>query len=405
MTARLTIIRGPKSGKVFEFDRDEITIGSGRSNDIVLLDNDVHTYHCRLLRVDQDYDIEDLGSRYGTFVNGQQIEANTLLRDGSVIELGGQVAIEYTLPYDTRVKKQTAPLYLVKDDPRSQPCLVRVEEGEIKAAYLLQSASIKVGRSVGNDIIIQASDISREHLNLTWKNGSFFAEDMKSRNGTFVNGVAINSPVQLHPSDVIRLGSLTQLHYVPRSDLPKEWDPIHMNMATPEPNQETTMPHTAWATRSTSTREMGQAMQEGELEDHILVAYAREDWEHIVAPILLNLKDSNQDVWADQHLRPGSEAWVEAVDQAQRECWLLVVVVSPESMESNHVKDCYRYFFNREKPLLVVNYKPVDRLPMQLSRVSQINYDPENPGLMFRQLLFEILHLKPRYAGNNNNRR
>ena len=132
MTVRLTILRGTKAGQKFEFDDDEITIGSGRGNDIILMDNDVSTVQCRLLRVHRDYDIEDLGSRYGTFVNGQRLTEDAMtLPPKSIIELGGHVNIEYERLGDKPKPTETAPLLLMEEDPKSKPVLVYIQEGKV----------------------------------------------------------------------------------------------------------------------------------------------------------------------------------------------------------------------------------------------------------------------------------
>ncbi len=404
MAVQLTILRGPESGKSYQFEDNIITIGSGRNNTLVIRDNDVSTQHCQLVRLQHDYDIEDLNSRYGTFVNGQKLEGDKwLLKNGSIIELGSQITLEYR-QLDPGSEVDSSPIFMREGDPGSQPCLVLVEEALIKEAYLLQSEEITLGRSVGNDIVVTVSDISRTHARLTWKDGNYHIEDMKSRNGTFVNGVALEASqsITLDHSDVIRLGALTQFHFVYRSDLPDEWDPIHPNdVEKKRSTQELTMPFLA-ASRREGTREIGADMSEGELNDHILIAYAREDWEDIVAPIVLNLEDAKQKVWVDQHLRPGSEPWQAALEHAQTECWLLVVVVSPDAMRAAYVKDLYRYFYNREKPIILVDYKAVTRLPFQLAQMPRIIYDRESPGKMFRRLLLEIIQLKPRYLDPDN---
>jgi pSer/pThr/pTyr-binding forkhead associated (FHA) protein len=400
MAVKLTILRGPNSGKSYDFEDNTITIGSGRNNTLIIRDNDVSTDHCRLIRLQHDYDIEDVGSRYGTFVNGQKLgDDPVLLKSGSIIELGSQVTLEYR-QLDPETEIDARPIFMREGDPGSQPCLVLVEDALIKEAYLLQSEEITLGRSVGNDIVVSVSDISRTHARLSWVDGNYQLEDMKSRNGTFVNGIAVEpeTPVVLDHSDVIRLGALTQFHFVYRSDLPDEWDPIHPNEAAKKKrtSEEMTMPFIL-AARREGTRELGATINEGDLNDHILIAYAREDWEDIVAPIVLNLEDAKQKVWVDQHLRPGSEPWQAALEHAQTECWLMVIVVSPDAMRTAYVKDVYRYFYNREKPIILVDYKAVTRLPFQLAQMPRIIYDRESPGKMFRRLLLEIIQLKPRY--------
>jgi pSer/pThr/pTyr-binding forkhead associated (FHA) protein len=402
MTVHLTILRGPNNGKTYTFEDDVITIGSGRGNTLIIHDNDVSTEHCRLMRIDVDYDIEDADSRYGTYVNGQPLDGEKwLLHSGSIIELGSQVTIEYRLPEELIKPRVISPYVIREGEPGSQPCLVLVEEAEIKEAYLLQSADITVGRSVGNDIVIQQTDISRTHLRVFWKDRNFHVEDMNSRNGTFINGIAVTETRKLVHSDVIRVGTSIQLHYVFREDLPEGWDPIASGVDERAFREtEETIPFLQ--VRRDSTRELGADLKEGDLQQHILVAYARDDWEDIVAPIVLNLEDAKQQVWVDQYLRPNSEPWYAAIEYAQSECWLLVVVVSPEALQSEMVRDVYRYFFNREKPIILVDYKSVERLPFQLSQVPTIEYDRESPGKMFRQLLYEIMQLKPRSMDGEN---
>ncbi len=399
MTVRLTILRGPKAGQAFEFDDDEITIGSGRTNNIVLMDNDVSTVQCRLLRVQTDYDIEDLGSRYGTFVNGQRLKEDPItLPRQAIIELGGHINIEYELIGEKPKKNETAPLLLEPDNPNSQPVLVYVENGKIRGAYLLQEERLSVGRSVGNDIIIQEIDISRRHIAMLWRKGQFWVKDNGSRNGTFLNGERLRQPQPLKYKDVLRLGASVQLQLVQRSDLPAAVEVISTGEIGTGNDEQTTIPFALnkrdWRE---GTRELPSRMQEGELNGHIFLTYAEEGDGTLIRSIISNLGDSKQEIWTDQNMERGTESWRMAVEQAHRECWLLVIISSPAALESNYVRDHYRYFYNREKPIILVEYKPVDKLPIQLAKVPRIEYDADNPGRMYQRLLYEIMHLKPRH--------
>ncbi len=398
MSVQIKIIRGPKAGQSYTFDADEISIGSGRTNDVIVLDNDVSTHHCRLVRVERDYDIEDLNSRYGTFVNGQRLSKAFTLPERAIIELGGQVTIEYERQADKEDEAgKPHPFYLIEGDPSSQPVLVYMENEKIKDAFLLQRELMYVGRSTDNDIIIQEIDISRKHLKLTWQNGRFYAEDMSSRNGTFINGERLKGAVALHHSDALQLGASVRLHLVFRSDLPEEWDKRTRLDGIAISQKEESTQYTLPIQRAGGTRELPSVVKEGELKDHICLVYARENWEAIVATLFSNLQDAKHQVWVDQHLRPGSDAWLASVEQAHRECWLLIVVMSPPALRSSYVKDQYRYFYNREKPIIVVEYEPVDTMPLQLAKVPRIRYDADEPGKMFQRLLYEIMHLKPRH--------
>ena len=86
---RLRIVEPPsRSGEVFMLG-DELTVGRGGGCGIVLGDDTfVSQVHARLYRRGGDVFLEDLGSRNGTFVNGQPIGAATRLRRGDQVQFG-----------------------------------------------------------------------------------------------------------------------------------------------------------------------------------------------------------------------------------------------------------------------------------------------------------------------------
>ena len=72
---------------------DELTVGRGGGCGIVLGDDTfVSQVHARMYRRDGDVYVEDLGSRNGTFVNGQPIGSATRLRRGDQVQFGSTVA-------------------------------------------------------------------------------------------------------------------------------------------------------------------------------------------------------------------------------------------------------------------------------------------------------------------------
>lgn len=67
----------------------EVTIGRGADCDLQIRSPLVSRRHCQLvLRGDQVY-VRDLGSSYGTAVNGEPISGEHLLRDGDRLWLAG----------------------------------------------------------------------------------------------------------------------------------------------------------------------------------------------------------------------------------------------------------------------------------------------------------------------------
>jgi predicted component of type VI protein secretion system len=83
----------------------------------------------------------------------------------------------------------------------SSPALADGEE------RLLDSAPLTVGRSIGNDVVLDADDYaSTLHARVEPRRDGIWIQDVGSTNGTFVNGVRVEAPRKLAPGDVIRIG-------------------------------------------------------------------------------------------------------------------------------------------------------------------------------------------------------
>ena len=71
---------------------DELTVGRGGGCGVVIPDDQfVSTVHARLFRRGDETYVEDLGSRNGTFVNGQPVQAPTRLKRGDRVQFGETV--------------------------------------------------------------------------------------------------------------------------------------------------------------------------------------------------------------------------------------------------------------------------------------------------------------------------
>lgn len=72
---------------------------------------------------------------------------------------------------------------------------------------LTEGQSITIGRASTNAIVIPEEMCSRVHSEVREVNGNWILSDLQSRNGTLLNGVAIEQPTVLKPGDVIQIGS------------------------------------------------------------------------------------------------------------------------------------------------------------------------------------------------------
>ena len=69
------------------FDQGTITIGAMDDNDLVVSDDTVSRYHCRIVQEETGYVLYDLGSTNGTFINKVRVREG-YLRSGCTVGLG-----------------------------------------------------------------------------------------------------------------------------------------------------------------------------------------------------------------------------------------------------------------------------------------------------------------------------
>jgi hypothetical protein len=76
--------------------KDEVSLGRGEDNDIVIPHASVSRTHARLLKRNGAYELTDLNSTNGSFVDDQQIRGSTVVSNGSQVRLGD---IRFVLRY------------------------------------------------------------------------------------------------------------------------------------------------------------------------------------------------------------------------------------------------------------------------------------------------------------------
>ncbi|MBW2028008.1 MAG: FHA domain-containing protein [Deltaproteobacteria bacterium] len=94
-------------GQSFDLEGDAIYVGRGSDNDIQIRDRAVSRRHLKIFQEQGRYFIEDLGSRNGTFVNGEQIEtgARVEVKEGAPIVIGmsvlclGKACLDEVMPF------------------------------------------------------------------------------------------------------------------------------------------------------------------------------------------------------------------------------------------------------------------------------------------------------------------
>lgn len=398
----LKMRRGPAPGQEFDLNLEQMTIGRGRKNEIIVDDNEVSREHARLVRVLDDYEIHDLGSLNGTFVNGQRVdEGGWLLDQPCIIELGDSITLEYYPgEYEAVDTEQFAANSLNADDIKQTYLVIRSASSDVPEVYQMDGDNISIGRDMENDIVLQDAEVSRFHLRFHATENGYLIEDLGSLNGTFVNENRLINSQPLNLEDHITIGTMVEMWYTTAPKQIVNLDVIDTSpltsTKTPEDSDPTRKRRPTKVTQSTLTDEnvpnvSGMALNA--LEGHIFLAYAREDWDGVVGHLYAYLDDNDIPVWVDQHLTPNTDEWVNAIEQAQAECLCLLVVVSPKAIKTPYVKKSLRRFVGREKPMLLVEYKPVERLPISVQNAPMVDFNHADPQQTFNFILGQLRRL------------
>jgi len=87
--------------------------------------------------------------------------------------------------------------------------IVITEKGGKPRVEEFDQNEITIGRVQGNDIVLPKGNISKRHSRIVLRDGKFIVVDLKSTNGTYVNGKRINSPQVLKEVDKVYIGDFT----------------------------------------------------------------------------------------------------------------------------------------------------------------------------------------------------
>ena len=98
----------------------------------------------------------------------------------------------------------------LREGPPSE--LIVIYGAHMGRQYHLGPKRMLIGRVDRSDILLDDSSVSREHASIERKDGRFILEDLKSTNGTFINGECVDVRVLNH-GDKIRIGN-TVLQFI-----------------------------------------------------------------------------------------------------------------------------------------------------------------------------------------------
>lgn len=74
--------------------------------------------------------------------------------------------------------------------------------------HSLEKSNTRMGRAMENEIVILDKRSSREHALIRRQGRKLILEDLKSTNGTYLNGERLKVPMDLHDGDTIAIGDM-----------------------------------------------------------------------------------------------------------------------------------------------------------------------------------------------------
>ncbi len=119
----LVITKGKQSGQQLVVNDEALVIGRDAVCNMVLAEQQVSRQHIKVKRIDTAYYIEDIESKNGTWVNGEQLKGERLLADGDEIDLAQVVTLTFvesgsTAPITPDILHASSRLRLERDSRR-----------------------------------------------------------------------------------------------------------------------------------------------------------------------------------------------------------------------------------------------------------------------------------------------
>jgi len=89
--AILWVRDGRRRGRIYQV-KEETTIGR-KNTDLILDDPKVSTIHAKIVIEKDEYILVDFHSKNGTYVNGERIKAETILKENDTVKIGDVVFV------------------------------------------------------------------------------------------------------------------------------------------------------------------------------------------------------------------------------------------------------------------------------------------------------------------------
>lgn len=171
-------------------DRGTVSLGGAPGNDVVLESEGVADSHARLSREADGLYVRPVGEA-DVYVNGRRIRDRTRVEAGDVLGIH-KVQVRLMQAAEAGAGAAGAGAEPRPDPTRVRPAItdwqLRGVSGDSFGRVVPLQGRMTVGRGEGCDIVLEATEVSRQHAALEVAPEGVVVEDLDSSNGTFVNG-------------------------------------------------------------------------------------------------------------------------------------------------------------------------------------------------------------------------
>ncbi len=183
---------------VFPLQDEVVRIGRKEGIELTLHGNGISRIHAQIKRHPDGWELIDLKSTNGTYVNRKMISTK-ILANSDFIQIG-DVELLFELS-DEHADRRAGVL------PEDQSIyLIGLTDSLDGKTFPLEKETISLGRLPDNDIVINTKSVSGYHAEIKIDHGRYFLIDLNSTNGTFVNARKIEQE-EIHAGDIIRLNN------------------------------------------------------------------------------------------------------------------------------------------------------------------------------------------------------
>ncbi|MDB4899380.1 MAG: modulated efflux pump with fused ATPase and integral rane subunit [Gemmatimonadetes bacterium] len=219
-----------KTGKAFPLTSRKVVVGRDDGCDLVLLGQGVSRRHASIAPVPGGYLLTDESSN-GTLVNNERIGRTHVLEHGDVLMLsdeelrfeidGSPAPGTATAESSSRAATAVLDLSRLRELParearavvRSAPTasLEIIRCPFTGASFHIARPVCAIGRGEHSDVRLRDDSVSTTHATLLRKGDTWYVVDLRSANGTYVDGYRVAGERELRTGATLRIGTVDMM--------------------------------------------------------------------------------------------------------------------------------------------------------------------------------------------------